>query len=648
MASPTPPTHPAASADDTTTIPLGQYLWARIRQLGTRSVIGVPGDFNLHFLDHIALVPGLRFVGAGNELNAAYAADGYARAASSASSDSSASPPGVLVTTHGVGELSALNGVAGAHAEHIAVVHVVGQTPRALQRSRACIHHGLSSEAPGPDHQVYAGMSEKVRIAAAKLWDVDDAPTEIDRVLAACVRGRRPVYVFLPLDLSMERVPRALLERPLDLAPPEGDAAAAAAMLDEAANAILELLGKAKKAAVFVDVLTARHGGAGAARRLIRRLGLPVFSSNMGKAIVDETDPLFVGCLNGRMGRAGVFERLQEADLVILLGDLPGDTNTGFFSRGLGDERTVFVGPFDVRINDKTYAPCPLAPLLTRLLALIPPTYTPPTPAFTPLAPAPPSPTPAPTAPLAQAHLWPLIAAQLLKPHDIVLAETGTASFGLADTLFPPHVQWHAQSYYGSIGWATGAAAGAGVAVQDGLALPQAEGGSPLVAEGRVVLVTGDGSFQLAMQEVGTMVKHGLPVVIVLVNNGGYTIERIIHGAGQAYNDINPAAYAHLLPLFRHPAPSSHYRRCSTFGELSAALKEIEAATAAATQEPSAAQETQDAGAGTERPEGARQQNVQLLELITDKLDVPWRLMETIKSIGPHKVAELEREGFAV
>ena len=77
-----------------------------------------------------------------NELNAAYAADGYARIKGT---------PGALVTTHGVGELSALNGIVGALSESISVIHVIGQTPRMHQEKNLMIHHSVGH---APDHQV--------------------------------------------------------------------------------------------------------------------------------------------------------------------------------------------------------------------------------------------------------------------------------------------------------------------------------------------------------------------------------------------------------------------------------------------------------------------------------------------------------------
>ena len=107
------------------TVPLGRYLWERIHQFGVNHIFSVPGDFNLHLLDYIYEVKGLDRVGNTNELNASYAADGYARVKHGA---------GCLVTTYRVGELSTLNGIAGALSEQIKAIHMVGQTVVHQQR----------------------------------------------------------------------------------------------------------------------------------------------------------------------------------------------------------------------------------------------------------------------------------------------------------------------------------------------------------------------------------------------------------------------------------------------------------------------------------------------------------------------------------
>jgi pyruvate decarboxylase len=108
-----------------------------------------------------------------NELNGAYASDGYARVKG---------VPGVFVTTHGVGELSAINGVMGSMSERQRVIHVVGQTSRALQDKHMMIHHSYGTHV---DHQTYNKVSKLGRIDAAELWDAESAPAEID---VSCVR----------------------------------------------------------------------------------------------------------------------------------------------------------------------------------------------------------------------------------------------------------------------------------------------------------------------------------------------------------------------------------------------------------------------------------------------------------------------------
>ncbi|SQC91856.1 Indole-3-pyruvate decarboxylase [Cedecea neteri] len=106
---------------------VADYLVDRLNEGGIDHLFGVPGDYNLVFLDHVIAHPRLAWVGCANELNAAYAADGYARCKGAAA----------LLTTFGVGELSALNGVAGSYAEHLPIIHIVGApNSHAQQRGR--------------------------------------------------------------------------------------------------------------------------------------------------------------------------------------------------------------------------------------------------------------------------------------------------------------------------------------------------------------------------------------------------------------------------------------------------------------------------------------------------------------------------------
>ena len=105
-------------------ISIAEYLFHRLKQLHIETIFGLPGAFNATLLDKLNEIPGLRWAGNTNELNAAYAADGYSRLKGL----------GCIITTFGVGELSAINGVAGSFAEHVGLLHVVGMPPTSTHR----------------------------------------------------------------------------------------------------------------------------------------------------------------------------------------------------------------------------------------------------------------------------------------------------------------------------------------------------------------------------------------------------------------------------------------------------------------------------------------------------------------------------------
>lgn len=108
--------HPTPAMSVSPDATLGRHLAHRLVQIGVSDVFSVPGDFNLTLLDHLIAEPGLNNIGCCNELNAGYAADGYARARG----------VGACVVTFTVGGLSVLNAIAGAYSENLPVICVVG------------------------------------------------------------------------------------------------------------------------------------------------------------------------------------------------------------------------------------------------------------------------------------------------------------------------------------------------------------------------------------------------------------------------------------------------------------------------------------------------------------------------------------------
>ncbi|PVH73681.1 pyruvate decarboxylase, partial [Cadophora sp. DSE1049] len=548
----------------------------RIRALGVGSVMGVPGDMNLELLDYINDVDGLNWIGNANELNAAYAADAYCRVKGC---------PGVIITTMGVGELSALNGVAGAYAEQVKIIHIVGTTPKIAREKRLMIHHSLGSS---PDHQVYEKISHHVRAAHCWLDNPETAADEIDRVIQACYTESLPVYIFVPMDAVKLR---ALNNHhaSLSLKPVSNRSSEAAAV-----TKALDLIYAAKSPSVIVDALVARHLAVDVARELVDLLHFPTFTTPMGKSIIHETNPYFTGVYNGQISLPDVCRVIeQESDLVIDLGPFLSDSNTGGHSRKLPAERVIAVNPKEVVISGVAYPHIGLKSFLEALLKGLDKSRLP-RPSFPIIAPGPPA-SDADSTLITQSWIWKRLG-KFVRANDILIAESGTAQFGLPDAQLPANVMYLTQLYYGSIGYATPACFGAAVAQKE------------LGIDGRVILVVGDGSLQLTVQEVGTMIKCGLKnILIMVINNGGYTIERAIHGPEEAYNDIAAWNHQDMLRFFGAKDGKSCSREVRTKEE----FEEI-----------------------SRLPEYTQPSSIQLLEIFMDVMDIPWRLKGQIELIN--------------
>ncbi len=177
----------ASSATAPVQTTVAGYLLTRLAEAGVVSVFGVPGDDNHGLLEAIAARPALAWVGMATEQGAGYAAGSYARLRRL----------GAVVTTFGTGELSVLSAIAGAYAESVPVVHIVG-TP-----ALACWHPGVARRhnLPGASFDRFAAMAAGVTAAQADLRP-GTAAAEIDRVLATALRTSRPVYLAIPADVA--------------------------------------------------------------------------------------------------------------------------------------------------------------------------------------------------------------------------------------------------------------------------------------------------------------------------------------------------------------------------------------------------------------------------------------------------------------
>src|SRR5258705_6173799 len=170
---------------------VADYIVRRLAREGITDCFGVPGDFAFKLNDAVARSESVRWIGCSNELDAAYAADGYARVRGCS----------MLMTTYAVGELSALNGVMGAKAERSCVFHVVGMPSMRKQRVRQVVHHTLGDG----EFQNFANVSAQ----AACVWAVitpDNCAHEMERLIAAARAESRPAYILVASDYAVTPV----------------------------------------------------------------------------------------------------------------------------------------------------------------------------------------------------------------------------------------------------------------------------------------------------------------------------------------------------------------------------------------------------------------------------------------------------------
>ncbi|ODQ77774.1 hypothetical protein BABINDRAFT_66342 [Babjeviella inositovora NRRL Y-12698] len=505
-------------------ITLGQYIFERMNQLHVKTIFGVPGDFNLLLLDYISKVPGMRWAGNANELNAAYAADGYSRV----------TRLGCIVTTFGVGELSALNGIAGAYAEQVGLVHIAGVPATSSQNNRLLLHHTLGNG----DFTVYRKikMSAHLLNVNVMLKDITTAPSEIDRCIREAYIHQRPVYIGLPTNLVDIEVPRSLLDTEIDLTLPETNAAAE----EEVVSRVLDLIKGADNPIIIVDACCARHGCRGEAQKLIELTQFPTFTTPMGKGAVNESHPRFGGVYLGDLSSPDVKEFVNnKADLIISLGAVLSDFNTGAFTHRFSTNDLIEVHSDYTKIRNATYERIQMKHVLNTLLGKIGSAikdYKPVELHFPSLKQKIPS--ASGTGKVSQEYLWKAVA-KFFREDDIVITETGTSSFGIVQSKFPNETLGISQVLWGSIGYTVGATLGALMAAEESKKPSR-----------RVILFIGDGSLQLTVQEISTMCKWNLKPYLFVLNNNGYTIERLIHGEKASYNDVQPWKHLKLLDLF--------------------------------------------------------------------------------------------------
>ena len=199
-----------------------------------------------------------------------------------------------LVTTFGVGELSAINAIAGAYSEYSPIVHIVGTPSTISMKEGMLLHHTLGNG----NFDVFANMNRDISCAMAKLNDPHEAAMLIDNAIRECWVQSRPVYITLPTDMVQKKIEGARLETPIDLSYPTNETEKE----DYVVEVVLKYLHEAKNPVILVDACAIRHRVLDEVHELVKQSNLPTFVTPMGKGAVNETLPTFGGKSRGPCG----------------------------------------------------------------------------------------------------------------------------------------------------------------------------------------------------------------------------------------------------------------------------------------------------------------------------------------------------------
>lgn len=514
---------------------VGQYLVDRLHELGLEHLFSIAGDYTIGWVNGYVEPSPIQVIEEVNELNAGYAADGYARLKG----------VGALCVTYSAGALCAVNAIAGAYVERVPVVLINGTPSRkrtvAFEQTGFSSHHFISGRQT--DLQVF----EYITVATARVDNPDLAPLLIDQALTQCITERRPVYLELledVVDLECQGATGAL--RPAQVMSDP-------ASLDGSVATISDELGKAANPLIWVGVEVDRLGLQEATLDLIHQLNVPYVTQLLSKGVLPEDDPLFAGVFDGQASSSAVKDLAHGSDFVLALGVWLTDLNSLGWDVDFG--KTAFASLDAVKYGSYFGPQVALGHFIDGLLAK---KVTRPAPSL-PVAAAHEAPQVEPTDEITYQGFFDFIP-DYIDGDTIVGSDASMNYFGSVLLKAPTPGGFIEQSSYSSIGYIAPAATG----------ICLAKGGHQ-----KVMVFAGDGGFQMSAQCLSTQTRFQLDPIIFVINNGVYGVEQWLADSSVFYTDapfyksclLHPWKYSKLAEVF-----GCQGWEVTTYGELQDAI----------------------------------------------------------------------------
>ena len=446
---------------------------------GCDTVFGYPGGQILNVYDSLYRYSDrIRHILTAHEQGAAHAADGYARATGR---------PGVVISTSGPGATNLVTGIATAYLDSVPLIAVCGNVPTTQIGSDSFQEIDITGiTLPITKHNYFVGSVEQL------------APT-IREAFALAMSGRPgPVLIDIPKDVQIAQCEYT----PAPPASPEPPRAAKELRLREAAD----IINAASRPFLYFGGGLIASNAEEELLALAETLDAPIGCSLMGLSAIPTAHPRFLG-MQGMHGHYASSMAMHHADLILSLGVRFNDRVTGNRAKFATGAKIVHIDVDGSELSKTVNAACGLRGdvklTLQGLLPLLKPKKNPEW-----------------SETVARfrreeeetldhrAGLTPRRAILTLNRHlgnnTAVATDVGQHQMWAAQNLtFSTPRRFISSGGLGTMGFGLGAAIGAAFGTGE-----------------RSVLVTGDGSFGMCLNELATAVSHHIPVVILLLNNG--------------------------------------------------------------------------------------------------------------------------------
>lgn len=513
---------------------VGQYLADRLHELGLRHLFSIAGDYSIQWVTRYAATSGIEVVAEVNELNAGYAADGYARLKGI----------GALCTTYSAGALCAVNALAGAYVERVPIVLINGAP--SIKRTLTFEQTGFSSHHFISGRETDLQVFEYITAAAVRVDSPEIGPMQIDYALTQCITERRPVYIELLEDMIDLECARP--ERPLRPARALSDAT----NLADAVQRLGDRLQQAKNPLVWIGVEVDRFGLHAETERLVRQLNIPYVTELLSKAVLSEDDAQFAGVFDGLSSACATQKLVEDADFVLALGVWLTDINVLGWT--IDYDKTAFVSMETVKYGTYFSAQVTLQHLINGLLQrglrrnIERPAACEPVPADKD-----------PGDNITYQGFYDVIPRHI-DADTIVGSDASLNYFGSLLLKVSQPRGFIVQSSYSAIGYSGPAATGVCLAKED---------------HQRMMVFSGDGGFQMTAQCLSTQTRLKLDPIIFVIDNGVYGVEQWLADAsvftsGKPFYTaciLHPWNYSELAAVF-----GCRGWKVSTYGALEEAI----------------------------------------------------------------------------